>query len=352
MKQFTSIKNLTDSRRMPRLGKIRLGAKFVKKGSSTEYPAELPFFLLPDEVAEIHGGHIENPVERAKELGVTRKDVLDFVADNFHRLAEYLPVMLPMDDQAAVFPQSYKMYGGSIGLKCHGDGVTAMERKGTGSDWEEKKCPCKNLKSDENPKGECTIRAHLMVILPDVNMGGVYQIDMGSINSIIDINSGIDYVTALLGSAAMRPLKLSRVKTETHHDGKKQIHYTCQLTTVGDINAIAEMKSSDRLISHAQIKMIEAPDLSDPREDKPDAVYEPPQRIKDMIEYLTSAKKIRKSEAVEFGQAMAENDESAIEAIYKAVIDRDGAKSADDLAEKLKQEEGDPGPEEPPESKF
>lgn len=66
-------------------------------------------------------------------------------------------------------------------------------------------------------------------------MGGIYQIDIGSTNSIIDINSGIDYVSGLtkrilgIEDFSLIPLQLRRVPIETYHDGKKQIHYTLQL---------------------------------------------------------------------------------------------------------------------------
>jgi len=96
-KNYTKINGLSETRRMPRLGKIRLGAKVEKKTGekSVEYPVELPFFLLPDEVGAVHGGAT---AERAKELGVTRKDVLDFIAENSTRLAEQLEVIIPVEE--------------------------------------------------------------------------------------------------------------------------------------------------------------------------------------------------------------------------------------------------------------
>jgi len=87
MKTFTDIKGLTDKVRLTRIDKIRLGAK-LQSGLGKEYPIQFPFFLLPDSVAVVHGGKIENIVERAKFLGVKTKKVLDFISENGHRILQ------------------------------------------------------------------------------------------------------------------------------------------------------------------------------------------------------------------------------------------------------------------------
>ena len=338
MKKFTTITGLSDSRRMPRIDKIRLGAKIQKAGTKTEYPIELPFFLLPDEVAKIHGGKIVS-VELAKDMKVSRSDALKFIKENLHRLALELPVMIPVERTEQVFPQSYKFYGGSIGLKCHGNGEEASERVGITNEWKDIKCPCSELKTDQNPKGKCSRQANLQVILPEVDMGGVYQIDIGSINSIIDINSGIDYVKSLFGRVAMIPLIMRRVATETHHDGKKQIHWTVQLKPVGNIHAIANMRDSEKLLTHSQVLQLDAPVLTDPDLDPPDAVYEQPEHITAKLaelNQLKSDKKLKKGEIEAIRKAVEENDEATIETIHKNVLARIPAGStADDVTKKL-----------------
>ncbi|MCK5237207.1 MAG: hypothetical protein KAR06_09495, partial [Deltaproteobacteria bacterium] len=225
--EFTKVKDISGRRRMPRLGKIRLGAK-VKKGDK-EYPIELPFFLVPDEVAARYALG-DTAWDRAVELGVTRADVLRFVGDNGHRLAEKIPVMLPMDNLSAVFPQAYKRYGSSRGVKCIGNGERAREMeyddKGRPAGSKEKDCPCNFLEAE---RPECKLNSTLNVMLPDVNVGGIYQISLGSYNSTVDINSGIDYAKSLIGRAAMVPFELIRVPTITHGSGKKETHFTLQL---------------------------------------------------------------------------------------------------------------------------
>lgn len=264
--QITGIKGLTDKRRFPRLNKIRLGFK-IRKGDK-EYPAELPFFLLPLDVARIYGGKVT--VNRAKELGVTRKDVLFFIEQNIHRLAEELEIMLPVNEPDAVFPTALKWYGSQKGAVCMGNGEVANRFKGAmdetakiteagkenleaGDRYIEIECPCPKLKTDANPQGPCTSRGHLMMLIPKVNMGGVYQLDVGSYNSIIDLMSGMDYIQSLVGRFNMVPLTLRRIPTITHHDDKKQIHFTLQLLLHVPIEHLEELrKDNARILQHAQ----------------------------------------------------------------------------------------------------
>ncbi len=92
------IKGLSELRRLPRLGKIRLGIKRLAK-SGKEQPAEVDYFVVPPEVAKVYG-------ERPKEL----------------------LIMFPVEDVTQIFPQAYKWYGAGAGLKCKGDGETAIRR--------------------------------------------------------------------------------------------------------------------------------------------------------------------------------------------------------------------------------
>lgn len=236
--QFTRIKDLSDRRRLPRLGKIRLGKKLVSTTSGKEYPKDTSFFVCPPEVSAVYGAE---PTE--------------------------LDVMLPLNDPEAIFPQRYIWYGQSRGAKCMGDGEKAVRlNEGTG-EMEERSCPCEQLGKN------CSERAHLLVILPKVNVGGVYQIDMGSYHSIVDINSGLAYIEALVGRIAMVPLKLRRVPRETHGSGRKEIHYTLQIVLEGDINFINSLRESTTRILAAPKMALPAPEIENPATD-PEAVVE------------------------------------------------------------------------------
>jgi len=157
--KFTRVKGVSEQRRLPRLGKIRLGVKVVNPKTGAERPREVDYFVVPPEVAKIYG-------EQPKELDV----------------------LFPVNDIEIIFPQAYKWYGKSRGLKCIGNGVTAYRYNEETGTMQERECPC------EIKGTQCALRAHLLFILPKVSMGGIYQIDVGSYNSIIDINSGLEYI--------------------------------------------------------------------------------------------------------------------------------------------------------------
>lgn len=211
--KFTKVAGISERRRLPRLGKIRLGVKVISPKTGKEFPREVDYFVVPPEVAKVYG-------EKPKELDV----------------------LFPVNDIDVVFPQAYKWYGNARGLKCIGNGVTAFRFNEETGTMQERECPC------ELKGVECALRAHLMVILPKVNMGGVYQIDIGSYNSVIDINSGLEYIQALVGRFAMVPLKLRRVEREIIYEGNKRIHYPLQIVFEGDVSLINALREDNKRI--------------------------------------------------------------------------------------------------------
>ncbi len=245
MNRFTRIKSsFSQNRRIPRLGKIRLGLKVQKRrqdGSTVEYPTETNFFVVPPEVEAVYG---PKPTS--------------------------LDIMLPSDNEEAVFPQSLAWFGRSKGLRCKGDGETAERLNEQTGQWEPRRCPCEHYRTKENPRGECTEQGILMFILPKVSMGGTFQLRTGSYHSVVDINSGLDYVRALIGRISMVPLKLQRVARETHADGKKQVHYTLSLTLDATVDGVNQLRGdTSRILSHAQLQ-IEGPAEENPCFDPPD----------------------------------------------------------------------------------
>jgi hypothetical protein len=207
-RQFTHIKGLSDRRRLPRLGKIRLGIKTISQGGK-DIPKEVDYFVCPEEVRKIYG---LCPAE--------------------------LEVMFPLDDIEIIFPQRYEAYSSSRGLRCVGDGeVGSRVNEKDQNSRIETKCPCEFL-----GKG-CNRRGHLFFIIPRVSFGGVYQLDVGSYRSIINLNSGLDYVRGLLGRFAFVPLKLKREPEEVHHNGVKAIHYPVKVLFEGDIDRFRSLRS-------------------------------------------------------------------------------------------------------------
>lgn len=191
------IKNLSDVRRMPRLGKIGLGVK-KKASSGAEYPSEVDYFVCPAAVQKVFG---EKPHE--------------------------LRIMIPVENADVFFQQWYKSYGASL-LKCKGDGEKAFTWDEAGGGMKEIPCPCPKLEAKE-----CKQIGILQFLLPDVPGAGVWQITTSSRNSIIDINSSIDFVRAICGRVRMIPLILKREKMEMQRveDGKpkKSTHYTLKI---------------------------------------------------------------------------------------------------------------------------
>jgi hypothetical protein len=241
--KFTRIQEgFSSNRRMPRLGKIRLGVK-VENTQGKTYPKEVDYFVVPDEVRRVYGDH-------PKELDV----------------------MLMSDDAEVIFPQKLARYGSSKGLTCHGNGVEAERLNEQTKQWEPRKCPCEFRKTQENPKGDCTETAHLMVLLPQVNLGGNYQLTTRSYNSTVDVNSGLDYIRALVGRICMVPLKLRRQKIETHHDGKKQAHYTLTLSLDATVDGINQLRENTTKVLSSAHFQIEGPVEENPATDPPDVI--------------------------------------------------------------------------------
>lgn len=231
--KFTRVKGVSEQRRLPRLGKIRLGVKVVNPKTGAEYPREVDYFVVPPEVAKIYG-------EQPKELDV----------------------LFPVNDIEIIFPQAYKWYGESRGLKCIGNGVTAYRYNEETGTMQERECPC------EIKGTQCALRAHLLFILPKVSMGGIYQIDIGSYNSIVDINSGLEYIQSLIGRFSMVPLKLKRVPREIVYEGNKRIHYPLQIVFEGDIDLINALRGeTTRILATTNVALPAIEDVN-PRFDE------------------------------------------------------------------------------------
>jgi len=235
---INTIKGLSERRRLPRLGKIRLGIK--RTGAAGAVPTEVDYFVCPPEVQRVYG-----PRPTA------------------------LRIMIPVEDTSQVFPQAYKWYGLGSGLKCKGDGQIALRRWADvepdlkarvggmhePNDLVEIPCPCPRLKT-----GECGVKAHLMVLLPDVSLSGVYQLDTGSVWNLIEVNSSLDFLRALLGRVALVPLRLRREPVELVHEGKRRLHHLLKLSFDGDLQAVQRVRDT---VTHGPLPPLALPIPSD-----------------------------------------------------------------------------------------
>ncbi len=181
---------LSERRRLPRAGKIKLGVMVTQNGKT--YPRATDFFVCPPDVTDA----LSLP-EKPREL----------------------PIMFPSDDPEQIFPQTLKMYRRSSGLWCSGDGERAKRWDETGH-LAERTCPCEYLDS-----GECGPVATLNFLLPDVPGIGIFQIDTGNKASITSLNTAFEQFAAMFGGLRGIPflLKLEPAQTMRWNAEKKQM---------------------------------------------------------------------------------------------------------------------------------
>lgn len=215
------IKDVSEERRIPRLGKIKLGIKVKGQGQST-YPKATDYFVVPESIME-HVG--EKPTK--------------------------LNIVFPSDDREEIVPQYLRCYGLSHGLVCWGTGAKArrlMDKK-TGEiagrdtlDWEWHDIDC-NTQECEEYGTRCRKVMNLMFSMPDVPGLGVWQLDTSSFYSIREINSSLDLIQkATNGRIAFIPLILSLSPMDVHPPGQKRksvhtLHLESQLKFSELINA-------------------------------------------------------------------------------------------------------------------
>lgn len=162
---------ITDFRRLPRLGKIKLGKK-LKNEKGAEHPVQTRYFVCPEIIQQKYG---PEPTE--------------------------LDIMFPLNDIEVIFPQYMKLYG-KTGLKCRGDGRNALVM--SGGILKEKTC------TPGAPEcAGCKPLGTLNVLLYKVPGWGVWQIWTSSWNSIVNLNSSIEMIKVMTGGRiSFIPLKL------------------------------------------------------------------------------------------------------------------------------------------------
>lgn len=241
------IKELSDEVRLPRLGKIHLGIKHPEKG----YPMKTDYFVFPKDHSD-YAKIVKLYGEQPKEL----------------------PILIPVEDEEMWRTQYYKAYDQTHGLICKGDGEAAMRMidvktgdlpgKTTGTiTMKEMTCAGKNCPDYQNKK--CHQVMNLRFILPEVPGLGVWQIDTGSINSILNINSCAKLIKNAFGRISLIPLKLTLepVQVNNPQDGKRQTVFVLNLRT-----SVTLAQLADAAREQAKTFLLEAPDLEEAYEDQ------------------------------------------------------------------------------------
>ena len=223
---MSPIRNLTERRRLPRLGKIHLGIKV--DGPKGQYPQPVDYFVCPEAIQEVYG-------EKPNALEIT------FVSDDLEACAS----------------QWYRAYKQTTGLVCKGNGYTAdalldtdkLKKAGgeiTAAVWAgstskhvvRQPIDCPGEGFDGNPpcplyaaKG-CKRLMMLQFVVVGVGGIGVWQIDTSSINSIQNVNGFLEMLKALTnGRVAGIPLTLRLVPHEVAPDGHKKTVHVLELHT-------------------------------------------------------------------------------------------------------------------------
>ncbi len=235
------IKGTSEVRRLPRLGHIRLGIK-ATAASGQEYPKETDYFILDP----------KTPDPKWNE------DLKKEFEARYGNKPKAIKIMFPPVLPELFFQQFYKRYGKSTLVKCKGDGeiATTTEEFGKGLERIDEDdrgfiqvrckgpaCPYQLGDNDVCKKPECSRMAMLQIILPELPGMGIWQINTGSYNSIVNINSAIEWLKGLCGRYAMIPITLMRVPEDIQYEGNKTKHYILHVDqkafSIGDIQKLA-----------------------------------------------------------------------------------------------------------------
>ena len=271
------IEGLSSVRRLPRLGKIRMGIK-VKNAAGIEYPQKTDYFVVPPEVAKVYG-------DKPKSLDI----------------------IIPVEDDDKWAAQYYKLYSMTQGCVCHGEGGgedgNDCRRKfdvATGEiahkdakqvEWRPYTCMAERC-PDYIAKDGCKPVMQLMFNLYNVPGLGIYEIDTSSKNSIININSCADYIRSIFDRVSRIPLKLTIGPKEVNlpDTGRRQTVYVLNLNTpMTLLEMVAATKTFQAQLPQGQRIMLPLPDEEISPEELAVDGEEPPEVIsEDMKEALKS----------------------------------------------------------------
>jgi len=274
---MSPIKGISEVRRMPRLGKVRLGFKVEPEGKNP-YPRATDYFVVPDEIKE-------------------------YVGD----MPKKLNIMFPTEKLDEFAQQWLRCYSFTQGLVCKGDGRTAIRKidvetgdiaRHTTQEWVFKQWTCDPESCIEYTESkQCRRVMNLLFLMPDVPGFGVWQLDTTSFYSIVNINSCVDLIRRICGRISFIPLTLSLEPLEVTPAGlkKKTVHILAirsdvkladiqklgrvpperiMLPALEEEEAPADLFPEQKLVEAAAEKREEAPPAEPKEEKTPDDVTE------------------------------------------------------------------------------
>lgn len=220
------IKGVSEVRRITRGGHIRLG-EMKETANGKQYPSKVDYFIAdfddPENARIFHELYGEKP----------KKIEIAFAYET-------------IDEN---FPQWYKFYGKSAGLRCKGDGEKAIRVMENG-EYGDVECPepdyCNYCMM--NGKPQCTRNASLQFFIKGIPGLCVYQINTTSFNSIVNINSNIDLLRNWRNGAPISGLwlELELAPQFAHAQGKKVTIYTLRLNIKNALHEILAQRQDWR----------------------------------------------------------------------------------------------------------
>ncbi len=224
------IKDLTERRRIPRLGKLRLGIKAVN-ANGREYPKAVDYFVVTSEDPGMAEAFRAAYGDKPKAIEIA----------------------FPTDHPEDWASQFYRNYSRSRGLVCKGDGEEATRLVFAGdsskapaghdpsgkreTEWVPVECTGKKCPFCE--KGDCKGTMFLQFLIPSIPGLGVWQLDTSSVNSILNVNSSVDLIQRVCGKIAMLPLTLRVVPMQVTPGGIKKTVWVLQLDIPVRLNELS-----------------------------------------------------------------------------------------------------------------
>lgn len=203
---MSRIKEISEIKRLPCLGKIRLGIKEKRDDGFYLIPAD--HFICPDEVKKVFG-------EKPKELRI----------------------MFPTENEDQWNSQYYRRYSTMGRLICRGDSESALIRAGVGPE-EPHGLPVEMEEIECNPRtcphyqgGDCRRIMNLQFLLPDCPGFGVYQLSTGSSISMGNVDKMADFIRSICGRVSMVPLTLQLIEYDVEPGGWTETAYALDVTS-------------------------------------------------------------------------------------------------------------------------
>lgn len=324
---MSPIKGLTDRRRLPRVGKIRLGLR-ATTARGAEYPKAVDYFVVKEDDS--------TPAQAAEAFHEVYGDE-----------PRDLDVVFPSDDPGQWADANLKMYGASWGLLCRGDGETArakweLEADGprpegmTSGTWANKdtkgwlyrEVPClgSECPRQQGEQPQCKAVMNLQFLLPHVRGIGAWQIDTSSFNSIQNLLSSVELIKSVTGGRIRGlPLKLRLVPKEVTPQGgtvkKKTVHVLDlslpELTLQELLGEAAKLPQEALMLSPAIDEEEPPEDLYPtalaPEEPEVEAEPEPPPATPEPVEEPAAAEATSPPDESPPGQPAAEDEPAAQE---------------------------------------